>query len=117
MNRLVSILAAATVAAGAACITTWPAHAAPDPHMPDPLRDYCPGGGAGNVLMGGYCDGEHYPDGSYWHKLMAGGAYSLPIMVPGQSEPADLGMSCVIDPDNGPVPQPAPPGGCGGAVK
>ncbi|WP_461480047.1 hypothetical protein [Mycobacterium sp. HUMS_1102779] len=48
---------------------------------------------------------------------MAGGAYSLPIMVPGQSEPADLGMSCVVDPDNGPVPQPAPPGGCGGAVK
>ncbi|MFY2860195.1 hypothetical protein ACOJVU_10470 [Mycobacterium sp. THU-M104] len=117
MYRLVAVLATLAVAAGTASTFASPAHAAPDPHMPDPLRGYCPGGGVGNVLMGGYCDGEHYPDGSYWHKLMAGGAYSLPIMLPGQSEPADLGMSCVVDPDNGPVPQPAPPGGCGGAVK
>ncbi len=60
MNRLVSVLATVTVAAGATWASAWPAHAAPDPHMPDPLRDYCPGGGVGNVLMGGYCDGEHY---------------------------------------------------------
>ncbi|MDD4868261.1 MAG: hypothetical protein PHQ28_14445 [Mycobacterium sp.] len=64
----------AALAACAAVALAAAARAAPDPHMPDPLRGYCPGGGAGNVLMGGWCDGEHYPDGSYWHKFMAGGA-------------------------------------------
>jgi hypothetical protein len=48
----------------AAALTFAPvAHAGPDPHMPDPLNGYCPGGGAGNVFEG-YCDGAHYPDGS-----------------------------------------------------
>jgi hypothetical protein len=91
------------------------AHADPDPHMPDPLNGYCPGGGAGNVFEG-YCDGVKYPDGSYWHKLSYG-ATSFPWLMPGQTKPTQLGLSCVVDPDGGPIPQPAPPGGCGGAVQ
>jgi hypothetical protein len=87
----------------------------PDPHIPNPLTGYCPGGGAGNVFEG-YCDGEHYPDGSYWHQLMAGGL-GFPWLMPGATQPTNFGLSCVVDPDNGPVPQPAPPGRCGGAVK
>jgi hypothetical protein len=52
-----------TIAAG---LTFAPvAHAGPDPHMPDPFNGYCPGGGGGNAFEG-YCDGLHYPDGSYW---------------------------------------------------
>jgi len=64
----------------------------------------------------GYCDGEHYPDGSYWHQLMAGGL-GFRWLMPGATQPTNFGLSCVVDPDNGPVPQPAPPGECGGAVK
>ena len=92
------------------------AHASPDPHMPDPFNGNCPGGGGGNAFEG-YCDGLHYPDGSYWHKINYGAATAFPFFVPGQTQPTQLGLSCVIDPDGGPIPQPAPPGGCGGAVK
>ncbi len=98
-----------------ALLVAGPACAGPDPHMPDPLNGYCPGGGAGNVFEG-YCDGIKYPDGSYWHRLNYG-ATSFPWLMPGDTKPTQLGLSCVIDPDGGPIPQPAPPGGCGGAVK
>jgi hypothetical protein len=108
------LLIAAVVAASTVAFA-GPAYAGPDPHMPDPLDGNCPRGGAGNVLEG-YCDGLHYPDGSYWHKISYG-ATSFPFLMPGQTQPLQLGLSCVIDPDGGPVPQPAPPGGCGGAVK
>lgn len=93
------------------------AHAdpAPDPHMPNPLTGYCPGGGMGN-LFEGYCDGVKYPDGSYWHRIQYGDA-TLPWFNQTGGQPTQLGLSCVVDPDNSPIPQPAPPGGCGGAVK
>ncbi len=109
-----TVVFAAALAASAVPGVGAVAHAGPDPHMPDPLNGYCPGGGAGNVFEG-YCDGLHYPDGSYWHKLNYG-ATSFPFLMPGQTQPMQLGLSCVVDPDGGPVPQPAPPGGCGGAV-
>jgi len=86
-----------------------PAHADPDPHMPNPQANYCPGGGIGSMIYLGYCDGTPYPDGSYWHYIQ----YGLPMI----DHPAGLlspGMQCVVP--NGPIPAPAPPGGCGGAV-
>lgn len=40
-----------------------------DPHKPDMTKGYCPGGrwGWGNLAV---CDGEKYPDGSFWHQWM-----------------------------------------------
>lgn len=89
------------------------AHAAPnpDPHIPDIRSDYCPGGGAGIVSWIAYCDGIPYPDGTYWHYIQ----YGAPIV----GRPAGAlspGMQCVIN-LGGPVPAPAPIGGCGGAVR
>lgn len=83
----------------------------PDPHMPNMQSGYCPGGGMGSQISMAYCDGVKYPDGSYWHIIQ----YGAPMI----GHPYGLlspGMQCVINPDNGPIPQPAPPGGCGGAV-
>lgn len=93
----------AIIAAGVGC--AGPAIADPgfgfgggiDPHIPQPLMGYCPGGGAGGDAM--WCDGQPYPDGTKWHGFYYGGTRS---------------MTCVID-DGGPMPPPAPPGGCGGA--
>ncbi|MGH3968041.1 MAG: hypothetical protein ACRDTV_08000 [Mycobacterium sp.] len=59
----------------------------------------------------GYCDGTKYPDGSYWHHIQ----YGMP-WVTDTGGPGSPLTSCVID-NGGPVPAPAPPGGCGGAVK
>jgi hypothetical protein len=74
--------------------------------IPHPIMFWCMGGGAGNLLLGQpeYCDGERYPDGSYWHVINA------PVV--------RMRMDGVIDLNcNGsPVPPLAPPGGCGGAV-
>jgi hypothetical protein len=92
----------------AAAMFAAPAHAGPDPHMPDPFNGNCPGGGGGNAFEG-YCDGLHYPDGSYWHKINYVAATAFPWFMPGQKQPMQLGLSCVVDPDNGPIPQPAPP--------
>ncbi|RFZ65637.1 hypothetical protein DE4576_03407 [Mycobacterium marinum] len=41
----------------------------PDPHQPDMTKGYCPGGrwGWGELAV---CDGEKYPDGSFWHQWM-----------------------------------------------
>src|SRR5512139_4102705 len=86
------------------------ANAEPDPHIPDPKNDYCPGGGAGSMIYAGYCDGIRYPDGTYWHYIQ----YGIPMI----GHPAGLlspGMQCVLD-NGSPIPPPAPPGGCGGAV-
>src|SRR5271156_2289867 len=43
----------------------------PDPHQPDLPKNFCPGGqwGFGRLRV---CDGEKYPDGSYWHQWMGG---------------------------------------------
>jgi len=67
------------------------------------------GGGAGSQISMAYCDGVPYPDGSYWHAIQ----YGAPMI----GHPYGLlspGLQCVVP--GGPVPQPAPPGGCGGAV-
>jgi hypothetical protein len=95
------------------CIAPATAYAdpAPDPHIPDMQAGYCPGGGMGSEAEFAYCDGVPYPDGSYWHAIR----YELPAI----GHPYDLvspGMQCVVDPGVGLPPQPAPPGGCGGAV-
>ena len=110
-------LVIAAMVASTAIVLAAPAHADTDPHLPNPFNGSCAGGGAGNAWEG-YCDGLHYPDGSYWHKINYGAYTAFPWFgLGGQTAPTQLGLSCVIDPDNGPMPQPAPPGGCGGAVK
>jgi Spy/CpxP family protein refolding chaperone len=40
----------------------------PDPHQPDLPKNFCPGGqwDFGRLRV---CDGEKYPDGSYWHQV------------------------------------------------
>lgn len=56
----------------AAALVLSPATASadlPDPHQPDMTKGFCPGGrwGYGNLAV---CDGEKYPDGSFWHQWM-----------------------------------------------
>lgn len=86
------------------------AQADPDPHMPNPQANYCPGGGMGSMIYAGYCDGVPYADGSFWHYIQ----YGMPL-VGHQAGLLSPGMQCVVP--GGPIPAPAPPGGCGGAVK
>lgn len=63
------------------------AHAdGPDPHIPNGAALWCQGG-LGNIAMVPYCDGQHYPDGSFWHQTAAspfgfGGPASLPWNAP-----------------------------------
>jgi hypothetical protein len=85
------------------------AEPAADPRIPDMQAGYCPGGGMGSPISVAYCDGVPYPDGSYWHIIQ----YGAPMI----GRPYGLlspGRQCVVG--GGPIPQPAPPGGCGGAV-
>lgn len=115
-RRLITATAGSVVAVSTALLGASVASADdPDPHIPNMQSGYCPGGGMGLPWYGmgaqlAYCDGVLYPDGSYWHIFLyaPGSTYSFYTPIP----PAQ----CVINPDNGPVPQPAPPGGCGGAV-
>lgn len=53
---------AAAMFAGLAMMAATPAIAQPDPHMPDPQSNYCPGGGMGSMIYMGYCDGVPYVD-------------------------------------------------------
>ena len=109
MKHTIRFRLAALAAATALLSTNTPAHAdydfskVADPKIPDPIMFWCMGGGAGYLLLGqpGYCDGERYPDGSYWHVINA------PVV--------RMRMDCVID-NGSPLPPLAPPGGCGGAV-
>lgn len=99
-------------ALAAAALSVGVAYADPDPHIPNPQIGYCPGGGHSGYL--GYCDGIKYPDGSYWHYIQ----YEVVGDPASHDEPEGLSipeMRCVVE--NGLVPDPAPPGGCGGAVK
>ncbi|WP_243703576.1 hypothetical protein, partial [Mycobacterium marinum] len=63
---------------------------------------YCPGGrwGWGELAV---CDGEKYPDGSFWHQWM---------------ETYMTGPQFYYDCVGGdePLPGPPPPGGCDGAI-
>jgi hypothetical protein len=97
--------------AAAAVLPAAPAGAepAPDPHMPNMQSGCCPGGGMGSQISLAYCDGVPYPDGTFWHSIQ----YGAPMI----GHPYGLlspGLQCVAG--GGPVPQPAPPGVCGGAV-
>ena len=102
--RSLRILAAAGILAAAQLVGSVPiTHAGPpgtdDPHTPNPEYNYCPGGGSGDP--GSYwCDGEPYPDGSFWHMFKRAHTWHA---------------YCVVDKGN-PVPPPAPPGGCDGAT-
>jgi len=102
MKHTIRFTLAALAEAAALQSTNAPAHAdydfskVADPKIPDPIMFWCMGGG-----QPGYCDGEHYPDGSYWHVINA------PVV--------RMRMDCVID-NGSPLPPLAPPGGCGGAV-
>lgn len=80
-----------------------------DPHLPDPLHDHCAGGRVGSLMSDGYCDGEAYPDGSYWHAVQYGAA-----TVEHPSGWMALSKECVVHDGSG--TRPAPSGGCGGAV-
>lgn len=77
-----------------------------DAHVPDTAEGWCPGGGFGGFSGNGYCDGDRYPDGSYWHQ----------VRVRAPFVGSTLTLTCVVDPDGGPLPPLAPPGGCGGAA-
>lgn len=95
MKRLIAAL---FTTAAAILATASPALADPpwsDPHYPDPMHQSCAGGMGGFIV--GFCDGEHYADGSYWHMLSGSGWGSKP--------------ECMLD------GAPAPVGGCDGAVK
>ena len=94
------LLILAAIAFGCAA----PAVAQPDPHMPDLLAGYCPGGKLGIPYTSGYCDGVPYPDGSYWHMVR--------VTVPFSG--TDIFVNCVVNAR--PVPAAAPPGGCDGAA-
>src|SRR5215475_7909184 len=74
----------------------------PDPHKPDITKSFCPGGQWGWGSLG-VCDGDKYPDGSYWHQWMRtyiGGPHWYYDCVGGDE----------------PLPGPPPPGGCDGAI-
>ena len=88
--------------AAALGLSTTAASADPDPHQPDMTKGYCPGGrwGYGNLAV---CDGEKYPDGSFWHQWM-----KTWIVGP------QFYYDCVGGDE--PLPGPPPPGGCGGAI-
>lgn len=109
-------IVAAGVIAAAAIITAPAVHADPDPHMPNPSTGYCPGGSMGSPIYLGFCDGEHYPDGTYWHTRQWGiPLYGNSNGLLGTNGGGPAGAECVID-NGSPMPPPAPPGGCGGAV-
>ncbi|OBJ00992.1 hypothetical protein A5659_24390 [Mycobacterium sp. 1165196.3] len=73
-----------------------------DPHQPDITKGFCPGDrwGYGKLAV---CDGDKYPDGSYWHQWMK-------TWLTGPQFYYD----CVSGDE--PLPAPPPPGGCDGAI-
>jgi hypothetical protein len=85
----------------------------PDPHQPDLANNYCPGGywtyGVPVSVDGGFgqrrmCDGEKYPDGSYWHEwTWEHGVFGT-----------EWHHDCVSG--SSAFPAPPPPGGCDGAI-
>ncbi len=89
-----------------------PGPAPTDPRLPDITRNWCPGGQFGDRAgyMGGggalhVCDGERYPDGSFWHQWV-------------DDNYVGIGTTYHYDCVSGgePLPGPPPPGGCGGAI-
>ncbi|WP_133164977.1 hypothetical protein [Mycolicibacter virginiensis] len=98
------ILATTTFMAATALVFAGVAQADPA-QKPNLTTGDCPGG-KGGMLAVAWCNGEKFPDGSYWHNVaMTGGTFATPRFE----------MNCVID-DAFPSGTLAPPGGCGGAV-
>jgi len=73
-----------------------------DPHQPDMTKGFCPGGRWGYHSLG-VCDGEKYPDGSFWHQWMKRWVVGPQFY-----------YDCVGGDE--PLPGPPPPGGCAGSV-
>jgi hypothetical protein len=77
------------------------AHAEPappwqNPHWPNYSMGYCPGGVGGFFIY--YCDGERYPDGSYWHQVTStygpGGPPACVSLPPGEISPVPAPNGC-----------------------
>lgn len=104
MEKCTALLAG--VITSAALVSAPSAIATPgDPHMPNIAAGNCPGG-RGGLPRFWFCDGVRYSDGSFWHQW---GSWA------GRLGITRGHLACVVD--NGtPLPPPAPPGGCGGAV-
>jgi hypothetical protein len=110
MNVRPSRFGAAVLGCAAAIVSCAAVASAdpPDPHQPDLTQNYCPGGQWGFSSLQ-VCDGEKYPDGSYWHhwtRNEGDGYYSAPN--------PSWHYDCVGGDE--PLPGPPPPGGCAGAI-
>ena len=99
LRLCVALLGAAAASVSSAAVASADP---PDPHMPDMTKSYCEGGQWGWGSLG-VCDGEKYPDGSYWHQWMK-------TYIAGPKWYYD----CVGGDE--PLPGPPPPGGCDGAI-
>ena len=113
MFRAVAIAGTAALAASTLAPAIHADPDDPDPHIPNIQANYCPGGGTAAVFFMTFCDGVPYADGSYWHFVRT----ASPSYGDTYSSPTTSRMRCVVNPDGGPLPQPAPPGGCDGAVQ
>ena len=74
-----------------------------DPHIPSYNNGWCPGGGLGTEGRQGWCDGEPYDDGSFWHQ----NGYQTVIGF-------QVSTTCAVRTDNPFVLQKAPAGSCDG---
>lgn len=94
---------AGCIAALAFSISLASADPTADPHKPDITRNYCPGGRWNIWGLAAGCDGDQYPDGSFWHQ-------SMELLITGPQ----FSYECVVgvEPNLGPPP----PGGCDGAI-
>lgn len=103
MKSNLTRLGAATLGCAAVIVSSAAVASAdpPDSHKPNMTMGYCPGGrwGFGELAV---CDGEKYPDGSFWHQWMR-------TYITGPQWYYD----CVSGDE--PLPGP-PPGGCDGAI-
>lgn len=109
----------AGIVATAAVASAAPAGADPnDPHIPNWSAGWCSGGGSirtgvtafpDQTFSGlqGYCDGEPYPDGSYFHQV--------PNNVGLSGFGSTIVTTCRVNHGSMFSP-PAPPGGCDGAA-
>ena len=105
MARVRSLSAVIAAIGSTMLLFSGAAHGDPS-QKPNLATGDCPGG-TGGILAVAWCNGEMFPDGSYWHNVaMTGGTFATPRFE----------MNCVIN-DAFPSGTPAPPGGCGGAVQ
>lgn len=88
-----------------AIVTAPHASASPfnDPHIPSYNNAWCPGGGLGTEGRVGWCDGEPYADGSFWHQNGYNGVWGFKVS-----------STCSVRTDNPFVLDHAPDGGCDG---